>query len=156
VNLDARRAGEALRAAAGDLVRLWRSTRRAAGETDLVGALDGVMEEFLERVAEALLQGTPPEEVWPRTGGVVRIPPGPGGAARIEAEWRLAGGVLTSAGQALQVSDDVAARLQRSVSAAIAALPFSPGGAGRPGEVLVVWTLPAVRRRSGPRGGGPP
>jgi hypothetical protein len=154
VSLDVRRAGEALRAAAGDLVRLWRSARCAAGETAFAGALDGVMEEFLERVAEALLHDTPPEAVWSGTGGVVRIPPGTGGTARVEAEWRLAGGVLASAGQALQVSDDVAARLQRSVSAAIAALPID--GTRHPREVLVVWTLPTVRRRPGPRGGGPP
>jgi hypothetical protein len=152
VSLDARLTGEALRATAGDLVRVWRSARRALGQGAPPGALDGVMEEFLERVAEALLAGAPTSAVWSRTGGVVRLPAGPGGAALAEAEWRLVEGVLESAGRALGVADGVAAEVRGAVEAAIAALPVD--GPGRPAQVLVVRLLPAVRPPSR-RGAGP-
>jgi hypothetical protein len=145
VSLDHRRAGEALRAAASDLVRVWRSARLAVGEGMFPGTLDGVMEEFLERVAEALLAGTAPEDVWSGTGGVVRLPPGTHGAALAEADWRLAAGVLQSAGQALEVAADVALRAQRAVDAAIEALPVD--GPRRPAQVLVVRLLPARPRQ---------
>lgn len=141
MSLDARRAGEALRAAAADLLRVWRSTRRALGDGASPVVLDGVMEEFLKRVAEGLLAGDPPEAIWRRTGGVVRLPCGPHAIALAEGDFRLAAGVLDSAGQALELAADVVTRIERAVEFAIASLPVD--GPHRPPEVLVVRMLPA-------------
>lgn len=139
MSLDARRGGQALRAATGDLLRAWRSTRHTFGDGAATGPLDGVVEEFLERVADALLQGDAPETAWARTGGVVRLPVGTAGRALAAADLELAANVLAAAGLALELAPAVTAWIRRAVDAAVAALPVD--GPARPREVLVVRVL---------------
>ncbi len=152
--LDARRAGEALRAAAGDLARVWRASRYSAGMPVFPGALDGVMEEFLERVGEALLLADAPQDVWSATRGPVRILPG-GAAETLAAEWHLARVVLSSACEALAVEASAAARVLAIVDQAAQAAPALVAGHG-PAGVLRIHQLGGFRPRAPePRSGGP-
>lgn len=152
--LDARRAGEALRAAAGDLARVWRASRYSSGMTVFPGALDGVMEEFLERVAEALLLDDAPQDVWGATRGPVRLLPG-GGLETIAAEWHLCRVVLGSACEALAIEPAAAERVLKAVDDAAAAAPALLTGHG-PAGVLRVHQLGGFRLRAPePRSGGP-
>lgn len=146
VNLDARRSGEALRAAAGDLTRIWRASRAATDTGLFPGVLDGIMEEFMERVAESLLLGQPPESVWPATRGVVRILPSGKAIDTLQAEWEMATEVLLSACGALEV-DPAAAEL------VLRALECAAQGSGElavdkgPAGILVIHQLAGFRPR---------
>jgi hypothetical protein len=154
VTLGVRRSGEALRAAAGDLARVWRASRHASA-TVFPGLLDGVMEEFLERVAEALLLEQPPEDAWPSTRGVVRLVPGQESAATLAEEWRLAADVLLSACDALEVSPEAAEAVRRAVETAGAGIEQLLAGSG-PEGVLIVRQLAGFRRRGEPARGDAP
>ncbi len=146
MKLDARRAGEALRAAAGDLARVWRASRFSAGLGVFPGALDGVIEEFLERVGEALLLDDAPQDVWGATCGPVRLVPGGRALEMLAAEWRLARVVLSSACDALGVSPPATERVLRFVDDAAAAAPALLAGQA-PAGVLVVHQLGGFKPR---------
>jgi hypothetical protein len=155
MTLGVKRSGEALRAAAGDLAHVWRAARFASGAPVFPGLLDGVMQEFLERVAEGLLLGLPPGEAWPSTRGVVRLPAS-NGAAVLAEEWRTARDVLLSACEALEVSGEAAEAVQKEIDAAARAIEPLLSGHG-PAGVLVLRQLAGFRPRGGggPRNGAP-
>lgn len=154
MKLDVRRSGEALRAAAGDLARVWRASRFSAGLAVFPGALDGVMEEFMERVGEALLLEGAPQDVWSATRGPVRLLPGDRALPTLAAEWRLARAVLSSACEALAVEPTAAERVLRAVDDATAAAPALVEGRG-PAGVLRVHQLGGFRPRAPePHNGG--
>ena len=146
MTLGPKRSGEVLRAASGDLLRVWRATRYTSGAPIFPGLLDGVMEEFLWRVAEALLHQEPPAGAWPSTRGVVRLVPGQVAAATLADEWRLAGDVLTAACEALGVSSEAAGLVRSAVESAAGAIEPLLGGKG-PAGVLVLRQLGGFRRR---------
>ncbi len=154
MTLGVRRSGEVLRAAAGDLVRVWRATRYTSGAPAFPGLLDGVMEEFLERVAEALLLQQPPEGVWQATRGVVRLVRRDDAGAILAAEWRLADDVLASACEALEVAPEAAEAVGRAVDAAAAGVEPLLAGEVPPG-VVVVRQLGGFTRRGGSRSDAP-
>lgn len=157
MTLDTRRAGEALRAAAGDLARVWRASRLAAGMGVFPGALDGVMEEFLERVSEALFVEGAPQDPWAATCGVVRLLPGQRALEVFAGEWRLARVVLASACDALCVDAAVAARVLGTVDDAARRAGELAVGRG-PAGVLVVRQRGGFRQRAAAadgRSGGP-
>lgn len=149
MTLGVRRSGEALRAAAGDLARVWRATRYTSGAPEFPGLLDGVMEEFLERVAEALLLQQPPEGVWPATRGVVRLLRGEEAATTLAEEWRLASDVLLSACEALEVSPEAADAVRKAIETAAAGIEPLLAGKG-PDGVVVLRQLGGFRRRGEP------
>jgi hypothetical protein len=154
VTLDERRSGEALRTVAGDLARVWRASRFAGGAVEFPGLLDGVMEEFIERVGEALLLGTAPESVWPSTRGVVRILPGDRTSATLSEEWRLVNEVLIAACLALEVADDATEKIRVAIETAsrsVAPLLAHGGPAG----VLLVHQLGGFHPRGDAHGGRP-
>ncbi len=150
MTLGIRRSGEALRAAAADLARVWRATRYTSGAPVFPGLLDGVIERFLERVAEALLFGTAPEEAWRSSRGVVRLLRGEEAAVTLAEEWRLAADVLLSACEALEVSEDAFAAVRSAVETAASGIEPLLAGEG-PAEVLVLHQLAGFRRRADPR-----
>ncbi len=155
MKLDARRAGEALRAAAGDLARVWRASRFTARMSVFPGALDGVIEEFLERIGEALFVEGAPQDVWAATRGPVRILADGQALELLTAEWRLVRVVLASACDALAVEPATAARVLQVVDDATAAAPALVAGQG-PQGVLRVHQLGGFRLRAPePRTGGP-
>ncbi len=144
-----RRAGEALRAAAGDLARVWRASRLSAGMGVFPGVLDGVIEEFLERVSEALFVEGAPQDPWGATSGVVRVPPGPRALELFAGEWRLARVVLSSACDALNVEPGVAARVLGMADDAARRVGELTAGRG-PVGVLAVRQLGGFRQRGAP------
>jgi hypothetical protein len=152
VKLDARRSGEALRAAAGDLARVWRASRLGASGGVFPGVLDGVMEEFLERVAEALLLNEPPEQVWPATRGVVRLLPREQALQAMQTEWELASEVLLSACDALEVESASAERVLQAVETAAQGAEALLRGEG-PAGVLSIHQLAGFRPRTVAPGG---
>ncbi len=153
MTLSVRRSGEALRAAAGDLVRFWRAARYSGGGPVFPGLLDGVIEEFLSRVAEALLLDGRPEDAWPSVRGVIRVPEPAQAAAVLADEWGLARQVLFSACDALEVPAEVASGVQRAVDAAMAGIgPVIAGAAPR--GVVIVRQLAGFKPRGDSRSGG--
>jgi hypothetical protein len=155
VKLDARRAGEALRAASGDLARVWRASRFSAGLGVFPGALDGIMEEFLERVGEALLLEGAPQDVWVATRGPVRLLTDGRALEMFAAEWRLARAVLSAACDALAVSAGATERVLKLVDDAAAAAPALAAGKA-PAGVLIVHQLGGFKPRGPePRSDGP-
>jgi hypothetical protein len=146
VTLDAHRAGEALRAAAGDLARVWRASRLSAEMGVFPGVLDGVIEEFLERVSEALFVDGAPQDPWEVTSGVVRLPPAPRALEVIAGEWRLARVVLASACDALGAEAAVAARVLAMVDRAAQDANELAGGRG-PARIVAVRQLGGFRPR---------
>lgn len=150
--LDTRRTGEALRAAAGDLARAWRAARLSAATGVFPGVLDGVIEEFLERVGEALFVEGAPQDPWAATAGVVRLLPGPRALEVIAGEWRIARAVLASACEALGVDPSVAARVLGMADAAARAAGALAAGRAPPG-VLLVRQLGGFRQRAAPEAG---
>lgn len=155
MTLDLRRSGEALRAAAGDLVRVWRATRYTSGAPVFPGLLDGIMEEFLERVAEALLMGKRPEDVWPSTRGIVRVVSRKRSLSLLADEWRLAGDVLQSACDALEVAPEAAEAVRRAMASAVSGIDSLATGHG-PEGVLTIRQLDGFRPRGDSRSGGRP
>lgn len=154
MTLSVRRSGEALRAVAGDLARVWRASRYVAGASVFPGLLDGVMEEFLERVAEALLLDQRPEDAWLATHGIVRLLRGDAAAPILVEEWRLAGDVLLSACDALKVAPGAADGVRRAVETATAGIEALLAGGG-PTGVVTLRQLGGFRPRDEPRNGGP-
>lgn len=132
MRLDARRTGEAIAAASGELARIWRSTRAAGGPAP--SPLGGVIERFVAALGEGLAQGRPPEAAWAAVDGVVRLParPGPGDAEALAREWRLLGEVLAAACQTLDADAAATDGVARAVDAAARASTL-------PERVLVVW-----------------
>jgi hypothetical protein len=155
MKLDARRGGEALRAAAGDLTRIWRASRFSADMAVFPGALDGVIEEFLERIGEALFVDGAPQDVWGATGGAVRLLADERALDLLIAEWRLARVVLASACDALAVEPVTAQRVLQAVDDAIAAAPALVAGRG-PAGVLRIHQLGGFRLRAPERRNGGP
>lgn len=147
MTLGARRTGETLRAAAGDLARVWRASRLSAGTGVFPGALDGVIEEFLERVSEALFVEGAPQDPWAATSGVVRLLPGARALDVLAAEWRLARAVLSSACDALGVDPAIAARVVAMADAAAGRAAALGAGRG-PAGVLLVRQLGGFRQRA--------
>lgn len=155
MKLDARRAGEALRAASGDLARVFRASRFSAGLGVFPGLLDGVIEEFLERVGEALLLEGAPQDVWSATRGPVRLLRRGQTLEMIAAEWRLLRAVLAAACDALAVNAGTTERVLKLVDDAAAAAPFLAEGKA-PAGVLIVHQLGGFRPRGPePRSDGP-
>lgn len=150
--LDARRSGEALRAAAGDLARVWRASRLAADMGVFPGALDGVIEEFLERVSEALFVDGAPQDPWAAISGVVRLPPGPRALEIVNGEWRLTRTVLASACDALGVEPEVSARVLAMVDRAAGTAPQLATGRG-PAGIVAVRFLGGFRPRGAAQDG---
>lgn len=146
MTLDLRSSGEALCAVASDLVRVWRATRFTAGASVFPGVLDGVMEDFLGRVGDSLLQGAPPEEAWRATGGVVRVLPRGRSAPLLAAEWAFTRDVLLSACDALEVAPEAAEAAGRAVDAATAGVEQLLGGSA-PERILRVHQLGGFRPR---------
>lgn len=146
MKLDPRRSGEALRAAAGDLARVWRASRFSAGLSVFPGALDGIIEEFLERIGEALLLEDAPQDPWLATRGAVRLLPGARAQEMISAEWRLVRAVMVSACEALAVDPATTARVLKAVDDAAAGTPALLAREGPPG-VLLVHQLGGYRLR---------
>lgn len=157
MTLDLRSSGDALCAVATDLVRVWRATRFTAGASVFPGVLDGVIEDFLARVGDSLLQGAPPEEAWRATGGVVRVLRHDRSAPLLAAEWALARDVLLSACDALEVAPEAVEAAGKAVDAAAAATEQLLGGAA-PARILRVHQLGGFRPRgaAGSRSGGRP
>ena len=139
MRLDARRTGEAIAAARGELARIWRSARAASGDGRRApaAALDGVVEAFVGAVGDALALGAPPEEAWDRTTGLVRLAARPDGGA-LEAEWRLLGEVLSSACETLEADADATDRVAQAVDAGRRGVEALRAGGRRPG-VAVAW-----------------
>ncbi len=152
--LSLRRSGEALRAAAGDLARVWRASRYPSAIV-FPGLLDSIIEELLERVAEALLLEQPPAEVWCSLHGVIRTIPGEDGPDLLAEEWRLAADVLLSACEALEVAPEAARGIREAVAAGVAGIPSLLAGSGPEGVVLV-RQLGGFRRRGEARTDAPP
>jgi len=97
--------GKALAASAGEALRLWRSARRHARPQVFPGLLDGLVEEFARAVGETFAAGWDPESVWSALEGVVRaLPEGTG--EELEAEWVLAGEVVSAIADALKAGPD--------------------------------------------------
>lgn len=147
MRLDARRTGEAIAAARGELARIWRSGRTAAGggRRAPAAALDGVVESFVGALGETLARGDAPEQAWNRTAGIVRLEPGSGAgqapdAAALEAEWRLLGEVLASACETLEAEPAATDQVAQAVDAARRGVEALRGHARQPG-VVVAWRL---------------
>ncbi len=152
MTLGVKRSGEALRVAAGDLARVWRATRYASNVPVFPGLLDGVMEEFLERVAEALLFGLPTGEAWSSTRGMVRLLSREESAETLAEEWRLAREVLLAACEALELCSEAVEAVQAEIDAAVAGIEPLLSGEG-PAKVVVVRQLAGFRRRGESRSG---
>ncbi|ACG75115.1 conserved hypothetical protein [Anaeromyxobacter sp. K] len=146
MRLDARRTGEAIAAARGELARIWRSARATAadGRRAPAAALDGVVEAFVGAVGDALARGAPPEEAWERTTGLVRLEAEPDGGTA-EAEWRLLGEVLSSACETLEADADATDRVAQAVDAGRRGIEALRAGRRKPG-VAVAWRVGRVRR----------
>jgi hypothetical protein len=149
LRLEARRAGEAIAASAGELARLWRATHAQRGSAYWPGILDGLVDELFLRLGEGLAAARDPALVWPELGGVVRLDARAREASRAEldAEWDDLEGVLAGAREALAAPEAVAEWLARAAVLARAGSRALAAGGG-PAGVLVVWWLspPATRR----------
>lgn len=146
-------AGEALRVAAGELVRAWRSARLSRSAALFPGALDGVLQPFLEALGEALAEGRAPEEAWASTAGVVRLLSGARGWEVLASEWETVAGVLAAACDSLQAEPAARERVTRTVGAAARGVA-ELGAAAGPAAVLVVHLLGGFRPRAETRGAG--
>ncbi len=141
-SVEARRAGEAMAASAGDLARLWRATRMQARSDVWPALLDGVMDDFFARAGEALAQGRDPALVWPALAGTVRLDPRDEDRSRaeIDAEWEIAERVLLSACEALAGGEEAREWIGRALVLARAGARSLHEGGG-PRSIAVVWWL---------------
>jgi hypothetical protein len=148
VTPEARRAGEAIAASAGELTRVWRSARLQARPGAFPGLLDGVMEGFFTRAGEALAADRDPALLWPSTTGIVRLDPVALDRSReeIEAEWDLAVAVLASACEALGAGEAAAEWLERAIVLARAG-SRTLDARGGPRTIVVVWALSGLGAR---------
>jgi hypothetical protein len=142
VTLEGRRAGDAIAASAGELVRLWRATRSQARPRVFPGLLDGLVEDLFVCLGEALARGQDPALLWPGLAGVVRIDPHDRERVRkeLDAEWDVADGVLRAACDALDAGDDVREWITRAVVLARAGTRTLDEGGGPPG-IVIAWAL---------------
>jgi len=155
VTLTLPRSGEALRAAADDLARVWRAACLAAGTGVFPAVLDGVMEDYLRRVGEAVQSGALPEGAWSATHGTVRLLPRHRAASIFGLEWQIARQVLLSACDAIEAAAETAEQVERAVQAAIDAVAALLARRA-PAGVLIVHQLGGFRPRgAGPHSGGP-
>lgn len=141
MTLAGRRAGDAIAASAGELVRLWRAARAQARPKVFPGLLDGLVEDLFARLGEALAQGQDPALLWPGLAGLVRLDPHAPERSRaeLEAEWDVAHGVLRAACDALDAEDDVREWIARAVVLARSAARTLERG--RPPGVVIAWAL---------------
>jgi hypothetical protein len=138
----ARKAGDAIVISAGELTRLWRSTRAHASPDVWPGLLDGIANDLFLRLGEGLAEGRDPALVWPDLVGIVRIDPLDRARSRveIEAEWNVAEAVLAKACDALETGADVREWLARALAVARAG-SRTLGEGGGPRGILVVWWI---------------
>jgi hypothetical protein len=151
VSLDARRAGEALAAAAADLARVWRAARAAERTEAFPGLLDGLVEPFLALAAEALAAGRHPALLWPAAAGTVRSIAGDPRRTReeLEAEWDVLEQVLGAACRALDADEEAREWIARALALARAGARRLPDREGAPGILTVrVYSDPAATRRA--------
>ena len=145
-----RRAGDAIAESAGELARLWRTTRAQARPDVWPGLMDGLADELFVRVGEALAAGLDPALLWPGLGGVVRIDPGDRKRSRAEldAEWDVFESVLGAACDALGCGETVGEWLSRALVIARAGARTLDAGGGPPGIVVAWWLsgLASARR----------
>ncbi|HET6437580.1 MAG TPA: hypothetical protein VFG59_05935 [Anaeromyxobacter sp.] len=154
------RSGETLRAAAGDLARVWRAACLAAGTGVFPALLDGVIEDFLLRFGEAVNAGKAPEEAWSATRGTVRLLPRQEATPILALEWRIARQVLLSGCDAIQAAPETAEQVDRATRAATDAitglLARRPPAGAQPAGVLIVHQLGGFKPRgAAPHNGGP-
>jgi hypothetical protein len=152
VRLDPRRTGEAIAAASGDLARIWRAARLEARPDVFPGALDGLVEDFVANVGQALVLGRTPREAWDRTEGVVRIDRAAEARAEGEltAEWRLLGEVLAAACDTLDTDPAAADQVAQTVEEGRRGTEGLREGRGSR-ELVVVLLLSGFRPRGGER-----
>jgi len=105
MSADAAGVGKALAASAPEALRLWRSARRHARPGTFPGLLDGLVEGFAHAVGETFAAGREPEAVWSALEGVLRALPD-GTPDELEAEWVLAGEVVSAIADALKAGPD--------------------------------------------------
>jgi hypothetical protein len=148
---DARRAGEALAAAAADLTRIWRAARQEARPDVSPGLSDALVEPFVAELGRALVLGREPDEPWARLEGAVRLDPAAEGAAEDElrAEWRLLGEVIAAACEALEAAPEVVDHAARAVETARHGLDEIRDEAP-PGVLRIVLRSPLRRRAAAP------
>ncbi len=139
----ARRAGEAIAASAGELARLWRTTRAQARPDVWPALLDGLVDDLFARLGELLAEGRDPALAWPGLTGIVRLDPRALDRARAEldAEWDVVESVLAAAREALGVDEGVSEWLSRALVIARAGARTLDAGGG-PRGVVVAWWLP--------------
>ncbi|HEY6099715.1 MAG TPA: hypothetical protein VIW03_09815, partial [Anaeromyxobacter sp.] len=146
-----RRAGDAIATSAGELARLWRTTRAQARPDVWPGLMDGLVDELFARTGEALAAGRDPALLWPALVGVVRVDPRDAERSRAELdeEWDLAEGVLTAACDALGSGEAVREWIARAIVLARAGARTLDAGGGPRGIVVVRWLsgLASARRR---------
>ncbi len=144
MSLDALATCDALRAAADELVRIWRAARAESRPGVAPGLLDGVIRDFLARAADGLEAGaTDPAGPWARTAGLVRIAAGDRrrSAGELEAEWTILRSILDSVSTSLDVEPGARAFLEGAVAAAQADAPALAEGRSHPEGVAVAVQL---------------
>jgi hypothetical protein len=144
----ARRCGEAVAAAAGELARAWRSGRSGGRRAAPAGHIDGLVESFLAGAGRALAAGEAPGAAWSATAGVLRLRAGDAEAAAAESEreWTLVRAVATSACEALEGGEEAFGWLEAAVEAARQGTRALVAGAPH-GGVVIVWTWRRPARR---------
>jgi hypothetical protein len=160
VTKSARRAGDALVRASGELVRIWRSARAQDRPAVFPGLLDGLLPDFFLRAADGLGAGRDPALVWTECEGIVRLDPRDLDRSReeLDAEWDLAEQVLVSACEALEAGDAASEWLARAIVIARTGSRTLDARSG-PEGVAVVWWLSGfrgVRRPARARAGARP
>ncbi len=148
MTLEARRAGDAIAASAGEVTRVWRSARLQARPGAFPGLLDSVMQDFFTRAGEGLAAGRDPALTWPSTTGVVRLDPNALDRSReeIEAEWDIAATVLASTCVALGAGEAAAEWLERAIVLARTGSRALERRGG-PRGILVAWALSGLGAR---------
>ena len=137
----ARRAGEVIANSAGELTRLWRSTRAHASPDVFPGLLDGLVGNVFLRLGEVLAEEGDPALVWQGLVGTVRVDPLDPDRSRVEidAEWDAVEAVLAKACDALASGEQVREWLARALAVARAGARALVGGGGPPGILVVRW-----------------
>lgn len=149
--------GIALAESAGELARLWRTTRAQARPGVWPGLLDGLVDDLFTQLGEGLAEGRDPALVWPGLTGIVRLDPREPERSRgeLDAEWELVESVLEAACDALGSGDEVSEWLRRALVIARAGTRALDRGGGPPG-VAVIWSLSGPHAPTRVRGAGPP
>ncbi len=138
-----------------ELTRIWRMARASARPEIFPGLLDGIVPSFLDRCADHLARGGPPEDVCAALTGVVRWPPALA-AAETKTEWTILGEVVAIACEALECDPAVVRWLRDAASACRDCVGAIAHGRGRrpPGVVTaIVYSSVAPRRLASPEHG---